>query len=107
MRKFLIIVTFILIALGVLLTILPTEKLGLLPIIGALILSIIATKKSDISNIKLPKFLIIITTILLVIALAKIAMTKDEVVIDQKDEAVKIESQKQDQKDLEALDGLE
>ena len=40
------------------------------------------------------------------LGLVKIFALKDEVVIDQKDVIIKVESQKQDKKDLEELEGL-
>ena len=107
MRKLFITISIIFAVLGVILSILPTEKLGLIPVVLSIVLAFLALKKSDDTQKKLPQFILIFTTILLVIALVKITLTIDEVVIDQKDEIIKIESQKQDVKDLEELDGLE
>ena len=106
MRNLFIVLAIVFAVLGVILTILPIEKLGLIPVFGAVIFSFLALKKSETNSRKVPMVIFIFALVLMMASLSKIAMTKDEVIIDQKDEIIKIESQKQDQKDLEELDGL-
>ena len=106
MRKLYIILSIIAAILGLILTILPTEKIALIALVLSIIFSVLAINKSDISAKNLPKFLLLFAGITLIIGLVKIFAIKDEVVIDQKDEIIKVESQKQDKKDLEELEGL-
>lgn len=106
MRKLFIVLAFIFAVLGVIFTILPTEKLGLIPAGIALIFSFLALQKSDIGQKEFPKIILVFSIIFIIVGLAKSFLIKDEVVIDKQDEIQKIESQKEDQKDLEALDVL-
>ncbi len=106
MRILFIVLAFICVVLGVIFTVLPTEKLGLIPTALALILSFLAIKKTGISQKGFPKFILIFASILLIVGLAKIFLIKDEVVINKQDEIQKVESQKEDKKDLEELDEL-
>jgi 1,4-dihydroxy-2-naphthoate octaprenyltransferase len=106
MRKLFIILAFVCIVLGIILTILPTEKLALIPIFAAIIFGILAVLKSEINQNKLPKTIVFLALIVLIVAIGKTFLTKDEVVVDKKDEIQKIESQKEDKKVLEELDGL-
>ena len=106
MRKLYITISIIAAILGLVLTILPTEKIALIALFLSIIFSVLAMNKSEISAKKLPKFLLLFAGITLIIGLVKIFAIKDEVVIDQKDEIIKVESQKQDKKDLEELEGL-
>lgn len=106
MRKLYITLSIIAAILGLVLTILPTEKIGLIALFLSIIFSVLAINKSEISAKNLPKFLLLFAGITLIIGLVKIFAIKDEVVIDQKDEIIKVESQKQDKKDLEELEGL-
>ena len=106
MRKLYIILAVILAFIGLILTILPLEKIGLIPVVLSLILSFLSLKKSEISQRKFPQFLIILSLIIVIVAIAKIFTDKDEVIVDKKDEIIKIESQKQDKKDLETLEDL-
>ncbi len=106
MRKLFIVLAFLFAVLGVVFTILPTEKLGLIPTALAVIFSFLALIKSEIGQKMFPKFLFIFAILLMIVGLAKAFLIKDEVVIDKQDEIQKIESQKEDKKDLEELDGL-
>lgn len=107
MRKLLITISIIFIVLGIIFTILPMEKFGLLAAFVALILSVLAYKKSDINNTNFPKYLSMIAVAILFSATFFAFFTESEKVeIDQKFEQQKIESVKQDQKDLEDLEGL-
>ncbi|MBC7643281.1 MAG: hypothetical protein H7174_13265 [Flavobacterium sp.] len=106
MRKLFIVLAVVFAVFGIVLTILPTEKLGLIPVGLAFVFAFFSLQKSKMRQKKLPQFVLIFSVILILTALAKIFLAKDEVIIDQKDEIIKIESQKQDQKDLEELDDL-
>lgn len=106
MKKLFIVLAFIFAVLGVIFTILPTEKLGLIPTGLSLIFAFLALKKSEIGQTTFPKFILIFAAILLLVGFSKVFLIKDEVVIDKQDEIQKVESQKEDLKDLEELDGL-
>ncbi len=106
MRKSLLILSIIITVLGIVLTILPTEKLALIPIVLAIILGFLALIKSDESQKNLPKWVLIIALITFFVSIGKQFISKDEVVIDKQEEVNKIESQKEDKKDLEDLEGL-
>ncbi len=106
MRKLFIVLAFIFAVLGVIFTILPTEKIGFIPTVLTLIFSFLAFKKSEIAQKGFPKVLFIFAIVLIVVGFVKAFLIKDEVVIDKQDEIQKIESQKEDKKDLEELDGL-
>ena len=106
MRKLFIVLAVFLTLLGLILTILPTEKFGLIATALGLLFSFLAIIKSEIGQKTLPKTLLIFAVILLIVALGKIFLIKDEIKINRIDEIQKIESQKEDKKDLEELDGL-
>ena len=106
MKRLFIVLAILFIILGVIFTILPTEKLGLFPTGLALIFSFLALKKSETTQKGFPKILLILAIVLMVVGFAKTFLIEDDVSIDKQDEIQKIESQKEDKKDLEALDEL-
>lgn len=107
MRKLFVILGFIFLVFGIVLTFFPTEQLALIPVGLSLIFGFLAFKKSDLEQKKIVKVLFILASICLLGIFAKQIFIKDEVVIDKQDEIQKVESQKEDKKDLEALEGLE
>ncbi len=106
MRKLFLTLSIILTVLGIILTILPTEKLAVIPIVLAVILGFLALIKSDEGQKNLPKWILIIALITFFVSIGKQFLSKDEVVIDKQEEVKKVESQKEDKKDLEDLEGL-
>lgn len=102
MRKVYIILAFVFAFLGIIFTILPTEKFGLIAASIATLFGFLAHKTSDFNQKKLPKRILIVSLFTVVIALAFILFTKDEVVaVDKQFEQKKVESAKEGKKDLE------
>ncbi|NHM05774.1 hypothetical protein G4D82_00945 [Flavobacterium sp. CYK-4] len=106
MRKALIVLAFIFTLLSVIFAILPMGTLGLLPVGLALVFSGLAYAKSAANDRTVPKWLLIVAGLILVVVIAK-SMTPDEVEKDVQMEQQKIESQKEDLKDLEELEAIE
>lgn len=106
MRKVFIILAVLFVLIGIVFVILPMGTMGVLPTGLALIFSGLAFYISEAAARKFPKWLLIISALLLVIVIAK-AMMPDEVAADTEFEQKKIESKTEDLKDLEELEGLE
>jgi predicted membrane channel-forming protein YqfA (hemolysin III family) len=106
MRKLFVTLSVIFAVLGIVLTILPTEKLALIPIVLSVVLSFLALIKSDENQKKFPKWILVIALLTFFVSVGKQFLMKDEVVIDKQDEVKKVESVKEDKKDLEDLEGL-
>ena len=67
----------------------------------------LALKFSDVDQKKFPKILLIIAVLTLIIIATKQFLIKDEVAVETETEKIqKVESQKQDVKELEELEGL-
>ena len=106
MRKALIVLAFIFAILGIVFAILPMGTLGVLPVGLSLIFGALAYVKSDANDKVVPKWLLIVAGLTLVVVIAR-SMIPDEVAQDQQFEQKKIESKKEDMKDLEGLDDLQ
>ncbi|MFM7018544.1 hypothetical protein [Flavobacterium sp.] len=104
MRKTLVITAVIFTLISVLFTILPLDTLALAPIGLALLFNFLAFKKSDAKQRKFTKRLFIITYICALVVLGKTYLIKDKVAVDIKFEQQKVESKKEDLKDLEGLE---
>ena len=104
MRKVFNVLAVLFIIIGIAFAILPMGTLGLLPTGLAVIFSGLAFFISEADAKKFPKWLLIISALLLIIVVAK-AMMPDEVAADTEFEQQKIESKNEDLKDLEALEG--
>ena len=104
MRKLFIVLAFIFALLGAAFTILPLGTLALLPIGLALIFGLIAFLKSDAQQKNVPKWILIVAGITLIIVVGKEILITDEVAKDEQFEQKKIESKKEDLKDLEDLE---
>jgi|JI61114C2RNA_FD_contig_123_58931_length_2660_multi_7_in_0_out_0_2 membrane-bound ClpP family serine protease len=103
MRKIFIILAIILILFGIVFTILPMEKFGLLASLVAMIFSVLAYKKSKAEEVNFPKYLSIIAVATLFTATYFVFFTNNEVVaIDQQFEQQKIESEKEAKNTLES-----
>lgn len=103
MRKTLIVLAFIFAIIGIVFAILPMGTLGLLPVGLSLIFGGLAYYKSAENDKAVPKWLLIVAGITLVVVIAR-AMMPDEVAKDTEFDQQKIESQKEDLKDLEELE---
>lgn len=104
MRKLFIVLAFIFAFIGIAFSILPLGTLALLPIGLALIFGLIAFLKSDAQQKNVPKWILIVAGITLIIVVGKEILITDEVAKDEQFEQKKIESKKEDLKDLEDLE---
>lgn len=104
MRKILLIVAVVLTLVSILFSILPLDTLALAPIGLALLFIFFAFKKSDVKQRKFTKLLFIITYICGLYVLGKTYLIKDKVTVDNKFEQEKVDSKKEDLKDLEGLE---
>jgi hypothetical protein len=103
MRKAFIVLSFIFTLLSVVFVILPMGTLGLLPVGISLVFSALAFVKSESTDRSVPKYLLIAGGVLLLVAVVRVMMP-DEVANDSTLEQHKIESKKEDLKDLEELE---
>ena len=104
MRKILLIVAVVLTLVSILFSILPLDTLALAPIGLALLFIFFAFKKSDVKQRKFTIFLFIITYICGLYVLGKTYLIKDKVTVDTNFEQEKVDSKKEDLKDLEGLE---
>ena len=104
MRKLFIVLAFIFAFLGIAFSILPLGTLALLPLGLALIFGIIAFLKSDANQKSVPNWILIVTRLAFIIVIGKETLIPDEVAKDEQFEQKKIESKKEDLKDLEGLE---
>lgn len=106
MRKVFNVLAVLFILIGIVFVVLPMGTMGVLPTGLAIIFSGIALFISEGSAKKFPKWMLIVSVLLLVVVVAK-AMMPNEVAADTEFEQKKIESKNEDLKDLEELEGLE
>lgn len=106
MRKLFIVLAIIFALIGIAFAILPMGTLGVLPTGIAGVFSFLAMIKSIGKDKNLPKGILIIALVTLIIVIAR-SFVPDEVVKDKQFEQKKIESKKEDLKDLEELEDLE
>ena len=104
MRKLFIVLAFIFAFIGIAFSILPLGTLALLPIGLALIFGLIAFLKSDAQQKNVPKWILIVAGVTIIIVIGKEILITDEVAKDEQFEQKKIESKKEDLKDLEGLE---
>lgn len=104
MRKLFLGITIFFTTLSVVFAFLPLGTLALIPVGVALLFGFLTLKKSDASQAKWVKVLLIITTLSLVFVIGKEIFTKDEVAADQQFDTKKVESKKEAQKELEDLE---
>lgn len=104
MRKTLLIIAIVLTVVSIIFSILPLDTLALAPIGLALLFIFLAFKKSDVAQRKFTKILFVIAYVCALIVLGKTFLIKDKVAVDTKLEQQKVESKKEDIKDLEGLE---
>ena len=107
MRKVFNVLAVLFIIVGIIFAILPMGTLGLLPVGLAVIFSGLAFIISDDAQKKFPKILLLISALLLVVVMIKAYAIPNEVAEDTQFEQQKVESNIEDIKDLEELEGLE
>ena len=103
MRKALIVLAFLFAILGIVFAILPMGTLGLLPVGLSLIFGGLAYYKSAANDKAVPKWLLIVAGVTLLVVIVR-TMMPDVVAQDAQFEQHKVESQKEDLKDLEGLE---
>lgn len=103
MRKVLVILATVLGVLGVVFSVLPLGTIALLPISITIVISLVAIKLSGINKKRYPKILLLFSVLTFLVVVGKEIFVKDVVAIDKKLELQKIESKKEDIKDLEGL----
>ncbi len=106
MRKAFIVLAFLFALLGIVFAILPMGTLGILPIGLSLVFGGLAYYKSAENDKAVPKWLLIVAGLTLIVVIAR-SMMPDEVDQDVQFDQQKVESQKEDIKDLEELEGIE
>jgi signal transduction histidine kinase len=104
MRKLFLVIASIFTVLGIVFAFLPLGTLALLPIGIALLFGFLTLQKSDLNQKKLVKVLLLFSVLSLVAVVGKELVFKDEVEKDVQFEKVKIESKKEDKKELEELE---
>lgn len=104
MRKLFLITAIIFSSFGILFSVLPLGTLAFLPIGLALIFALLAFWKSETSQKKLPKWLLITGVVCIVFVLGKTYFIEDKVAVDAQFEKQKTEGDKEDLKDLEGLE---
>lgn len=104
MRKTSSIVAVVFAILGIVFAVLPLGTLALIPVLISVLFAGIAFVKSDVSQKKLPKWILIVSVMTLIVIFAKETLIKDEVAKDAQFDQKKVESKKEDLKDLEGLE---
>jgi hypothetical protein len=104
MRQLFLVIASIFTVLSIVFSFLPLGTLALIPVGIALVFGFFALKKSDLTQTKLVKVLLVISGLCLVIILGKEIFIKDEVEVDQQFNTEKIESKEEAQKELEDLE---
>lgn len=105
MRKLSIILASLFAVLGIIFTALPTEKYGLICGGIAILFSLIALKKSETNQKQFPKIIMVVSALIIAAAACFLLFTKSDVVkVDKQFEQKKIESKKEDVKELEGLE---
>jgi len=103
MRKILISSASFFALLGVVLTILPFGTIALLPIVLALVLALFAFRISNLNQRRFTRIILIISAVTLLVVIGKDIFVKDVVAVDKQFEKNKVESKKDDIKELEGL----
>ena len=103
MRKALNIVSIVFLVLGIAFTILPMGTIALLPIGLTVLTAAVSFWQSKYKQRILPRIVLVLSVITFLVVIGKDVFVKDEVKVDQQFEQKKIESQKEDMKDLEGL----
>jgi len=106
MRTLFFVLSIIFTFLSIVFSFLPLDTLAFLPIGIALIFVLIALKKSDESQKRFPKILLLIASFCTLLVVGKIAFQKNEVAKDTTFEKEKIEAKKEAKKELEKIEDL-
>jgi len=103
MRNFFNISAVVFAIFGIAFTILPMGTIALLPIVIAIVLAFLGLRFSQSKQRLFPKIILFVSAMTFLVVLGKEVFVKDEVVVDKQFEQKKVESKKEDIKDLEGL----
>jgi|SRR6218665_1415526 len=104
MRKLLLFLAILFTVLAIVFAVLPLDTIAFLPIGVALIFCLLLLRKSDETQKKLPKILLLFCAVSSVYVLGKTILIKDEVVQDVQFEQQKIETKQEAKQELEDLE---
>jgi hypothetical protein len=103
MRKFLIIVSLFFVVLGIVFTALPLGTIAFLPVGLAIVTAALLIFISKPEQRKFPKWILLAGLLTLLSIMGKVVFIQDKIETDKQFEQQKIDSKKQDVKDLEGL----
>lgn len=104
MRKLFISLAVFFAVVAIAFTVFPMGTIAFLPVGLTLILTFLALKFSVGNQKILPKILLFISLVTLLVVVGKVVFINDKVAVDKQFEQQKVESEKQDVKDLEGLE---
>ena len=104
MRNLYLILGIIFTLLAIVFSYLPMDTIAFLPIGLALVFCLLLLKRSNENQKRLPDILLVLCVLCSAFVLGKTLLVKDKVEKDTKFEEQKIESKKEDVKDLEGLE---
>lgn len=104
MRKLFLVLAIVFTVLAIVFGVLPLDTIAFLPIGIALIFCLLLLKKSEGTQKKLPKILLLLCVLSSVYVLGKTILIKDEVVQDAQFEQQKIETKQEAKQELEDLE---
>jgi hypothetical protein len=103
MRKFLIILSLFFVVFGIVFTALPLGTIAFLPVGLAIAAASLLIFISKPEQRKLPKWILLAGILTLLSIMGKVVFIQDKVETDKQFEQQKVDSKKQDVKDLEGL----
>jgi uncharacterized membrane protein len=103
MRKFFVILSIFFAVFGIIFAVLPLGTIAFLPVGLTILFAFLTHFVSKPNQKKLPKWILFIAVLTFLVVMGKIVFIQDKVETDKQFEQQKIESKKEDQKDLEGL----
>ena len=103
MRKFFVILSVFFAVFGIIFAALPLGTIAFLPIGLTILFAFLILFVSEPDQKKLPKWILSIAVLTFLIVMGKVVFIQDKVETDKQFEQQKIESKKENQKDLEGL----
>lgn len=107
MKKVYLILALVFAVISIVFTILPMGTISFLPIVPAIIFAFLAMRNADGRTLHASRLILFVSASMLLIVIGKEIFVKDEIVVDKQFEQKKVETQKEDVKELEELEGLE
>ncbi len=103
MRKFFVILSVFFAVFGIVFAVLPLGTIAFLPIGLTILFAFLTYFVSKPNQKRLPKWILFISALTLLVVMGKVVFIQDKVITDKQFEQQKIDSKKEDQKDLEGL----